>query len=212
MSSKRIFPVLVLLTWMTGGLAMAQKVPGEAILRAIEKLETRFGLTADQVAIVVDPAVQELYLVKDRSVLATYAVSTGAKGLGNREGSYQTPTGTHRVRSRFGDGAAIGTIFRARRNTGKIAKIYTEPVDIPEDDVTTRILRLEGMEPGINRGGDVDSYKRYIYIHGTPEEGLIGRPASHGCVRMINADVIELFEQVSDGTLVEILDRPYVDK
>lgn len=190
-------------------MADAPVLPGN-IERAVDKLERQFGLASGHVAVVVDPGVQRLYLVNNRQILAEYSVSTGAKGLGNREGSYQTPVGTHRVRGRFGDGAAAGTIFRARRNTGKIAKIHTEPVDIPEDDVTTRILRLEGMEPGMNRGGEVDSYGRYIYIHGTPEEGLIGRPASHGCIRMMNADVVELFDAVPEGTLVEILNHPFV--
>ena len=205
----RLFLTLALLA---GGMTMAQTTPASHVLQAIDKLETRFALASDEVAIVIDPAEQQLFLVKDRQVLATYPVSTGAKGLGNREGSYQTPTGTHRVRGRFGKGAEPGTIFRGRRSIGRVAKIYTDPVDVPEDDVTTRILRLEGMEPGINRGGKVDSYGRYIYIHGTPEEGLIGRPASHGCVRMINADVVELFDAVPEGTLVEILNRPFLDQ
>lgn len=205
----RLFLTLALLA---GGMTMAQTAPASHVLQAIDKLETRFALASDEVAIVIDPAEQQLYLVKDRQVLVVYPVSTGAKGLGNREGSYQTPTGTHRVRGRFGEGAEPGTIFRGRRSIGRVAKIYTDPVDVPEDDVTTRILRLEGMEPGINRGGKVDSYGRYIYIHGTPEEGLIGRPASHGCVRMINADVVELFDAVPEGTLVEILNRPFLDQ
>ncbi len=172
---------------------------------AIQKLETRFGLKPGEPVLVVDPDIQCLYLIRDSKIKASYAVSTAAKGLGNRDGSYQTPTGTHRICSKYGENAPVGTIFRGRKNTGKIAKIYIDKTDSPDDYVTTRILRLEGMEEGVNKGKDIDSYLRLIYIHGTPEEGLIGTPASHGCIRMKNADVIALFDVVPVGTLVEIL-------
>jgi hypothetical protein len=129
--------------------------------------------------------------------------------LGAQSGSGQTPTGLHRIAQRYGAGAPLGTIFEGRRNTGRQAELLEQPVDVPEDHVTTRILWLEGLEPGVNRGGALDSHDRYIYIHGTPEEGLLGRPASHGCIRMGNEAVIELFRQVRVGTLVHIMpDRP----
>ncbi len=175
------------------------------VKNAILKLKTRFGLKPGEAAVVVDPELQRLYVVRDGKIESTYPVSTALKGLGNRNGSYQTPTGTHRVCQKYGKDAPIGTIFRARRDTGKIAKIYTDKTDTPKDYVTTRILRLEGLEKGINKGRGIDSYRRLIYIHGTPEEGLIGTPASHGCIRMKNADVIALFDTVPVGTLVEIL-------
>ena len=89
-------------------------------------------------------------------------------------------------------------------NTRRIAEIYIDSTDLEEDPITTRIMWLEGLEAGINRGKGIDSYKRHIYIHGTPEGGLIGQPASHGCIRMRNKDVIELFDLVSKDTLVEI--------
>ena len=98
----------------------------------------------------------------------------------------------------------MGTIFKARINTKKIAHIYTDKTDNEEDLVTTRILWLKGMEIGLNTGEGIDSYKRYIYIHGTNEEGLIGSPASHGCIRMNNKDVSELFNLVTTKTLVYI--------
>ncbi|MFQ6092176.1 MAG: L,D-transpeptidase family protein, partial [bacterium] len=101
-------------------------------------------------------------------------------------------------------GAKIGAIFKSGLNTGEIAKIYTDSTDVQEDLITSRIMWLEGLEAGINKGRDIDSYDRRIYIHGTPEEGLIGVPVSHGCIRMRNKDVIELFDLVSKGTLVEI--------
>ncbi len=180
------------------------------IKAAVQKLETRFKLTGNTPALVIDPDSQQLYLIRNGKILSTYPVSTAIKGLGNRNGSYQTPTGTHRICAKYGKDAAIGTIFRARKNTGKIAKIYRDKTDTPRDYVTTRILRLAGMEPGKNKGKGVDSYRRFIYIHGTPEEGLIGTPASHGCIRMKNRDVIKLFNAVPVGTLVEIL--PHAQK
>ncbi len=172
---------------------------------AVQKLETRFGLKSGDRALVVDPDSQRLFLVRNNRIEATYPVSTSLNGLGNQDGSYQTPTGAHRICEKYGENSPIGTIFRARKDTDRIAHIYTDNTDSPEDYVTTRILRLEGMEPGVNKGKGIDSYHRFIYIHGTPEEGLIGTPASHGCIRMKNADVIALFDAIPIGTLVEII-------
>lgn len=151
-------------------------------------------------------AAQRLELLSGSDVVRTYPVSTAANGVGSRVGSQRTPLGRHRVHSKYGAGAPLGTIFESRRPTGRIAAIHTAPLDLPEDVITTRILWLEGLEPGSNRGPGVDSHARYIYIHGTNEEGLIGRPASHGCIRMRNADVIELFDLVAAGTPVEIIE------
>lgn len=152
----------------------------------------------------VSIADQKLYLMEDGQTLKQYPVSTSVYGIGSEAGSNKTPLGKHKVVSKFGAGAKLGAIFRSRINTGRVAKIYTDDTDLEEDDVTTRILRLTGLEPGKNQGPGVDSFSRYIYIHGTPEEGLIGRPASHGCIRMRNADVIELFDLVNEGTIVMI--------
>ena len=135
-----------------------------------------------------------------------WPVSTSSYGVGSAAGSNRTPLGRHRVSEVFGAGAALGTIFEARRDTGRIATITTDDTDAEVDRVTTRLLWLEGLEPGRNRGAGVDSKQRYIYIHGTPEEGLIGRPASHGCIRMKNADVVELFDLVGVGTPVTIVE------
>ena len=147
---------------------------------------------------------QRLYLMHDGRLLKAYPVSTSAFGPGAQEGSNQTPLGLHQIKQKIGENEPEGMIFKARKPTGRMANIIAEPRDVPEDDVTTRIMWLDGMEPGVNQGGKVDSYKRYIYIHGTPEEGLIGRPASHGCVRMLNADVVDVFNKLPEGTLVYI--------
>jgi lipoprotein-anchoring transpeptidase ErfK/SrfK len=149
---------------------------------------------------------QRLQLFSGREVLREYPVSTAAKGAGSQAGSQKTPLGRHQVHSKFGAGEPLGTIFESRRSTGRVATIHTAPVDLPEDVITTRILWLEGLEPGMNRGEGVDSRARFIYIHGTNEEGLIGRPASHGCVRLRNRDVAELFDLVATGTVVEIVE------
>jgi len=143
-------------------------------------------------------------LLKSEEVIRTYPVSTSKYGIGNKEGSNKTPLGTHRIYEKVGEGVKIGTIFKARISAGRIAKIYRDSTDVEQDFVITRIMCLEGLEPGINEGKGIDSRDRRIYLHGTPEEGLIGKPASHGCIRMKNDDVVELFDLVKIGTLVEI--------
>lgn len=171
-----------------------------------ERLAAGGGNDAGQ-ALVVDVTGQQMYLFEQGRLVGSYPVSTAEKGTGNHEGSLQTPLGLHRVDEKIGAGAPAGMIFRGRRPTGQRAEILTGPDErAARDDVTTRILWLAGLEPGVNQGGDVDSKRRYIYIHGTPEEGRIGRPASHGCVRMTNADVIELFDRVEVGALVDIIE------
>lgn len=150
---------------------------------------------------------QRLHLWEAGRVVDRYPVSTSEKGAGNRRNSFQTPLGLHRVAARIGDGAPFGAVFRARAETGEIARILAGADETgPGDRVTSRILWLEGLEPGRNRGGDVDSFERYIYVHGTDEEGRLGRPASKGCIRMRNADVIDLFARVPLNALVLISD------
>ncbi len=142
---------------------------------------------------------QRLHLYSDGKIVKSYYVSTSRYGVGNRSGSNKTPLGLHRIAGKFGRNARIGAIFKKRRDTGKVAK-----AGIGEDLIITRILRLAGLEKGINKGKGIDSFQRCIYIHGTPEENLIGRPASHGCIRMKNRDIIELFDLVKRGFIVKI--------
>lgn len=148
---------------------------------------------------------QKMYLIQQDSILKTYPISTAKKGIGNRANSQKTPSGLHSIKKKYGSDVPIGGILKSRVYTNKIATIYTDKVTAPTDDVTSRIMWLQGEERGVNKGKGIDSYKRYIYIHGTPEEGLIGNPASHGCIRMKNKDVIELFDIVKTGTPVLIL-------
>ena len=113
--------------------------------------------------------------------------------------------GIHRIVQKIGKDAPLGAIFDGkRRYIGKTSTIYTDDTRLSENYELTRIIWLEGLEPGINKGNGIDSYKRLIYIHGTAEEGLIGTPASIGCIRMKNSDVVELFNLVSIGMNVEI--------
>lgn len=155
--------------------------------------------------ILVDIATQRLSLYKGQEVVHTYPCSTSRYGIGNLSGSNKTPLGLHTVAEKYGDDVPSGGILSSRQFTGKIAPINETLIPSPEDHITSRILRLAGLQTGVNKGGLVDSYDRYIYIHGTPDEGLIGSPASHGCIRLKNADVIELYEQVPIGTEVEII-------
>ena len=151
---------------------------------------------------------QRLYVTDPMHSVEHFPVSTAERGVGNREGSEQTPPGLHRVAQRIGDAAPVGTIFRGRTNTGEIAPILAGPGERgPGDRITSRILWLEGLEEGLNRGGEVDSLARYIYIHGTDEEGRIGTPASHGCIRMRNQDIVTLFARVPLHSLVLILEE-----
>ena len=180
------------------------------ISQSVEKLRVKFKLQPDALAVIVDPSKQELYLIRGQTILKTYPISTGKAGLGCQAGSYKTPIGTHKIQEKYGDGAKMGTIFKARKNTDQLAKIYTNRIKIKKDYITTRIMWLEGQENHLNKGANVDSHARYIYIHGTAEEGLIGQPASQGCIRMRNKQVIELFDYVPSGTLIEIQNKEFV--
>ncbi len=148
---------------------------------------------------------QKLYLIKNQKILKKYPISTSLYGIGNKFDSNQTPLGLHTIKHKIGEKVPFGGLFYSREYVGKISTIYIDKVKSLTDDVTSRIMWLHGEEPGINRGRDIDSYKRYIYIHGTSEEGFIGEPASHGCIRMKNTDVIELFNSVDENTPVIIL-------
>lgn len=146
---------------------------------------------------------QQLVVIDRGQIVALYPCSTAARGVGNREGSYQTPLGWHMIDERFGDGQPWGAVFKERKFTGRV---WQPDQPTGDDMVLTRIMWLRGLEPGMNQGPGIDSHDRYIYIHGTPEEGKIGRPASHGCVRLTNSDVLDLFERAATGTPVLITD------
>ena len=140
----------------------------------------------------------------DGQVLREYAISTGKAGVGEKFGSFQTPRGRHRIRAKIGAGAPDNTIFVRRRPTGEVWSPAFAEQHPGRDWILTRILWLSGCEPGRNRLGDVDTMRRYIYIHGTPDSVTMGAPGSHGCIRMRNADIVELFDLVPPYTPVAI--------
>lgn len=140
---------------------------------------------------------QQLHRLENKEIVVTYPVSTAKNGAGEQFGSECTPRGWHRIRAKIGGGQPLMSVFTARRPTGEI---YTKKLakDYPERDwILTRILWLSGLEPGKNRMGNVDSMRRYIYIHGSPDHCVFRKPESHGCIRMRNNDVRELFDQVA---------------
>jgi len=148
---------------------------------------------------------QKLYHIKNNKIISEFIISSSAYGTGNKAGSNKTPLGLHKVKQKYGEKTPINGRMVGRVFYGKIATIYKDNTKSKTDDVTTRIFWLEGLEKGKNKGKGIDSYKRYIYIHGTSEEGRLGTPASHGCIRMKNKDVIDLYKIIEVGTLVLIL-------
>ena len=146
---------------------------------------------------------QKLSLI-DNGNTKSYLVSTAKNGAGERRGSECTPRGWHMIRAKIGCGQPINSVFIGRRATGEI---YSPELALGfplRDWILSRILWLGGLEPGINRYKEVDTCWRYIYIHGAPDDSFTGKPASHGCIRMKNQDVMELFELVSVGMKVFI--------
>jgi len=148
---------------------------------------------------------QELYHIKSNKILSSYSISSSKYGIGSESGSNKTPLGLHKVKEKHGDNTPINGRMIGRVFYGEISTIYTDKTKSKTDDITSRILWLEGLEKGKNKGQGIDSYNRYIYIHGTSEEGSLGLPASHGCIRMRNKDIIDLYKITKVGTLVLIL-------
>jgi L,D-peptidoglycan transpeptidase YkuD (ErfK/YbiS/YcfS/YnhG family) len=134
-------------------------------------------------------------------LLKEFTCSTSKFGIGQISGSNCTPLGLHRIAEKHGDGAEAGTVFKARKPIGHLRD------GLPLESITTRILWLDGLDPGFNRGGEVDTFKRYIYIHGFGDQASLGRPASHGCIHLADADLVPLFDQLPLGTLVWISEK-----
>ena len=152
----------------------------------------------------LDVAHQELVGAMVDGTAARFPVSTAAKGLGCGAGTHQTPFGEHRIRLKIGAGCPPGAVFHGRRWTGAVLDPALRERFPGTDWVLTRILWLQGLEPGVNRGGAVDTLRRFVYVHGTHEEDLVGHPVSFGCVRMRNADIATLFDLVAPGCRMRI--------
>ncbi len=154
--------------------------------------------------ILVDSGLQSLFLINDMRLVSEYSVSTSKYGLGCKQDSFKTPLGAHEIAKKIGSDQRQNEIFVGREATGEIAKISYERKSSDLDLILTRILWLQGLEENENCGEGVDSFQRYIYIHGTHDEGMLGSPASHGCVRMSNANIMDLFDCVAEKTFVYI--------
>jgi UDP-N-acetylmuramate--alanine ligase len=164
--------------------------------------------------LLVDVTAQQLVLVENGAPSRTYAISTAAAGLDGREDSGGTPPGVHTVAQKIGADLPAGAIYRSRRPTGEVwsppdsrapAEGPGNAAPVTDDLILSRILTLSGEEEGVNRGPGCDSQARFIYIHGTNHEDRIGEPVSHGCIRLTNRDVIELYDRVEEGDPVVIV-------
>ena len=202
--NKYISFILLFITLFSISCTVTQEKPSNYMALAnIESISAEYREL--EALIVVDISTQQLFFLKKGQIEEIYSVSTSVYGTGSKVNSFKTPLGRHKISEKIGEGLPEGAILKGRRWTGAIANIIKEPIDTDFDVVTSRILWLTGLEKGKNLGAGVDSKSRYIYIHGTAEEGLIGKPASDGCVRMYNIDVISLFNSVNIDTEVWII-------
>jgi lipoprotein-anchoring transpeptidase ErfK/SrfK len=151
--------------------------------------------------IVVSVRDQKLALLQKNTLVATFPISTSKFGLSDRPGSYGTPLGELEIADKIGDGAPAGTVFKDRRRTGEVVGVNAPG----RDPIVTRIIWLRGRE-----GRNANAFRRDIYIHGTPEERNIGRPASYGCIRMRSVDIINLYSQVGPGAQVSVIQSPLI--
>jgi len=159
----------------------------------------RNAVRPSRLALIVSIADQTVSLFEKNEFVKRFGCSTSRFGVGQTEGSNCTPLGLHRVAEKIGAGAPAGSVFKSRKVVG-----HTSQPELADAKITTRILWLEGLEPGLNRGGNVDSHGRYIYIHGTADQSSIGKPTSCGCIHLADADLIPLFDLLPAGTLVWI--------
>ena len=161
-------------------------------------------MTNNTIHLEISLPLQKLYLKKGEAVISEFPVSTACNGAGEQQDSECTPRGKHSVAEKIGDDCVPDTVFVERETTGEIYSSELRRQFPGRDWILTRIIRLRGEEPGHNQGGRVDTYERCIYIHGTPKDTDMSIPGSHGCIRMRNDDVIELYNMVSVGTPILI--------
>jgi len=162
---------------------------------------------AESLSIRVELRTQRLDLLRHSELVKSFPVSTSKHGAGEVRNSYQTPRGRHVIRAKIGAGQPLGAVFRGRRPTGEIYTADLARANPDRDWILTRILWLSGTQIGKNRLGNVDTMRRYIYIHGTPDSDQLGVPGSIGCIRMANRDIVELFDRVARGTLVDVVEE-----
>ncbi len=173
---------------------MISSIPTECVA-ACERLNIRPA----EYVLTVSISRQKVSLFEHGKCIRQFPCSTSRFGIGQMEGSNCTPLGLHCIAEKIGGGQPPGTVFKSREVVG-----HTSQPELANAKITTRILWLEGLEPGFNQGTNVDSHARYIYIHGTGDQETIGGPASHGCIHLADADLLWLFDRVPSGTLVWI--------
>ena len=202
---KAIFSISILFILVMNLLSgqNVETISQEVLTAEINKFKTyQKNETYSKLAftIIVSVKYQKLLLMNGSEILKEYVISTSKNGVGFEDNSYKTPIGMHRVVEKIGEFGPVAGIYKERKFTGELATIITDKVDVATDYITSRILWLDGLEEK-----NKNSKNRYIYIHGTHEEGLLGTPCSHGCIRMSNADVIELFDYLPENTLIDII-------
>ena len=203
MNWRVLIPVMSAAVLLTSGCASlhfmnSKNKLSEACLSTCDKL----GIAPTDYILTVNISEQTVSLFEDNKFVKKFVCSTSRFGIGQIEDSNCTPLGLHRIAQKIGGGEPAGTVFKAREIIG-----HTSQPEFADAKITTRILWLEGLEPGFNQGGNVDSHARYIYIHGTGDQATIGRPASFGCIHLADADMISLFDLLPSGTLVWITER-----
>lgn len=166
----------------------------------------RLGIKPADRVLLARISTQTMQFYRNSNPAKAYVISTSLRPPSNVKNSLGTPRGLHTIAERIGAGQPPGMVFQARRPTGRHFLEFGEEANVSTNFVTTRILWLRGLEPGVNAGGDVDSYERYIYIHGTNHEDRIGQPQSAGCLLLRNLDLIELYDEVRAGDHVFIAD------
>jgi len=173
---------------------------------SFNKTRSALGIKHADRVLVIRIGTSTLQFFRNNEIVRSYVISTSSRPPSNVANSLGTPRGLHEVAERIGAGQPPGMVFKGRVPTGKHFLEFGEDHPDSGNLITSRILWLRGLEPGVNQGGDVDSHGRYIYIHGTQREGEIGKPLSAGCILMRNADIVELYDQVRSGDLVWIVD------
>jgi hypothetical protein len=171
----------------------------------VRKTCERLGIKSAERILFVRIATQTLQYYRNSSLVRSYVISTSLRPPSNLKNSLGTPRGLHEIAERIGAGQPVGMVFKGRVPTGRHFSEFPE-ADQKTNLITSRILWLRGLEPGVNLGSDVDTKDRYIYIHGTHHEDRLGQPQSAGCIHLANLDVIELFEEVRPGDHVLIVD------
>jgi hypothetical protein len=179
----------------------------ESPLERVNKTCARLGIKPGERILVVRIGTATLQFFRNGALVKSYVISTSRRPPSNTKGSLGTPRGLHEIAERVGAGQPPGMVFKSRIPTGRHFSEFGDVApDSPDNLITSRILWLRGLEPDVNHGGEVDTYDRYVYIHGTNREDRIGEPISAGCVLMRNLEIIKLYEEVRAGDLVWISD------